>query len=71
MDETETPAPNLVWRELDEEAVVDFLCHTKHVRYRFIEPVFLFMSTWADVEPKDLFHLLPCVFLGRRGSVIA
>uniref|UniRef100_A0A3B5LBT0 Zgc:110269 n=1 Tax=Xiphophorus couchianus TaxID=32473 RepID=A0A3B5LBT0_9TELE len=32
LDETETPAPNVVWRELDEEAVVDFLCHTKHVR---------------------------------------
>ncbi|XP_023191598.1 probable flap endonuclease 1 homolog [Xiphophorus maculatus] len=32
LDETETPAPNLVWRELDEETVVDFLCHTKHVR---------------------------------------
>uniref|UniRef100_A0A096M645 Zgc:110269 n=1 Tax=Poecilia formosa TaxID=48698 RepID=A0A096M645_POEFO len=32
LDETETPVPNLMWRELDEEAVVDFLCHTKHVR---------------------------------------
>uniref|UniRef100_A0A3B5LP69 Zgc:110269 n=1 Tax=Xiphophorus couchianus TaxID=32473 RepID=A0A3B5LP69_9TELE len=34
LDETETPAPNVVWRELDEEAVVDFLCHTKHVEER-------------------------------------
>ncbi|XP_054889440.1 probable flap endonuclease 1 homolog isoform X3 [Poeciliopsis prolifica] len=32
LDETQTPAPDLVWSELDEEAVVDFLCHTKHVR---------------------------------------
>uniref|UniRef100_A0A3P9NMZ9 Zgc:110269 n=1 Tax=Poecilia reticulata TaxID=8081 RepID=A0A3P9NMZ9_POERE len=32
LDKTETPVTNLVWRELDEEAVVDFLCHTKHVR---------------------------------------
>lgn len=36
MDATEAVVPELVWTEPDEEAVVDFLCHTKRVRYIFV-----------------------------------
>ncbi|KAM4728436.1 putative flap endonuclease 1 homolog [Anableps anableps] len=32
LNATETPVPDLVWTEPDEEAVVNFLCHTKRVR---------------------------------------
>ncbi|MED6233499.1 hypothetical protein ATANTOWER_012584 [Ataeniobius toweri] len=32
LDATETTVPELVWTEPDEEAVVGFLCHTKHVK---------------------------------------
>ncbi|KAK5624243.1 hypothetical protein CRENBAI_000061 [Crenichthys baileyi] len=32
LDATENTVPELVWTEPDEEAVVGFLCHTKHVK---------------------------------------
>ncbi|KAM4557730.1 putative flap endonuclease 1 homolog [Fundulus diaphanus] len=32
LDLTESTVPELVWTEPDEEAVVDFLCHTKHFK---------------------------------------
>ncbi|KAM4604938.1 putative flap endonuclease 1 homolog [Polymixia lowei] len=32
LDAPETVAPDLVWTEPDEEALVKFLCHTKHVK---------------------------------------
>ncbi|KAM3866046.1 putative flap endonuclease 1 homolog [Diretmus argenteus] len=32
LDAPETVAPDLVWTEPDEEALVEFLCHAKHVK---------------------------------------
>lgn len=65
LDKVDREPVELIWREPDEEALVGFLCHVKHVKYVLLSfappPSFLLDSN--DCSPAD-------VFSERRGSAI-
>lgn len=72
LDAPQTVAFELTWIEPDEEALVGFLCHVKHVKY-VVTAVFSFSFhfTCFLVSFKDSYDCVHAgVFLGRAGSVI-
>lgn len=70
LDAPRTTSPELAWTEPDEEALVGFLCHVKHVKYVSLAVFpFSFPFTCSMVSFKDG-HVRAVVLLGREGSVI-
>lgn len=66
----QTTSPELAWTEPDEEALVGFLCHVKHVKYVSLAVFpFSFPFTCFMVSFKDG-HVRAVVLPGREGSVI-
>lgn len=69
LDVPQTAAPELIWSEPDEEALVRFLCHDRHIKYALIKALFCFHITRFCVSFRDDYELYSSGFIFREKRV--